>query len=494
MKHAGLLLCVSLASLLLAGAVAPQDEPPKPSPPEAKPEGKPEGKPETAPAKRETMRIELKLDGTFEPAERHVVLVKTQAWQGEMPVAKIATHGAKVKKGDVLLQIDGAKLHEAVAAAGIELASARVQLDRVTGEIKLAAAGDALQKERVEREAKQAAERLKYFTDVEMQLELKELDLSKMWSEDSIADQKEELDQIEKMYKSEELTNATRDIVLKRAQRYLERTKTRYDIFMKRYDRIRSYDMPRQLEEWQLAARERAHGLESWSKTSPIQRADRETNLARQTAAVRQQEENLAKLRKDEAALTVAAPADGVVWYGQFEGGSWQGVEEALKNLKVGEKVQANQPILTLVPGELCVKTAVAEDRLGDLPPGTEAKVTPVAFPDLALTGKSLAPVLVGARKGEAFDTRFNLAAGDPRLVPGLKAKILVRVAELKDVVTVPAGAVSEEDGKKVVKVVEGGKPVAREVSVGRTNGDRTEIKSGVKEGEQVVIGGDTKQ
>ncbi|HEU4339656.1 MAG TPA: hypothetical protein VFS19_06270, partial [Planctomycetota bacterium] len=377
--------------------------------------------------------------------------------------------------------------------AGIELASAKVQLDRVTEDIKLAAAGDALQKERVERNARDSAERLKYYTDVEMAMDLQELELSRLWMEDSIADQQEELDQIEKMYKSEELTNATRDIVLKRAQRSLERSKIRRDMFATRYKRMKSHDIPRQLEEWTLAARETAHGLESWTKTSPIQKADRETNLARSTTAVRQQEENLAKLKKDEAALTVSAPADGVVWYGQFEGGSWQGVEEGLKNLKIGEKVQANQPLLTVVSG-LCVKSAVAEDRLTDLPPGTEARITPVAFPDLVMTGKSRDPMLVGMRKGDAFDTRFDfLGERDDRLVPGLKAKILVKVAVLKDVVTVPSTAVTEEDGKKFVKVMEGGKPVSREVTVGRVNGDRTEVKSGVKEGEDVVVVGDSK-
>jgi multidrug efflux pump subunit AcrA (membrane-fusion protein) len=52
---------------------------------------------------------------------------------------------------------------------------------------------------------------------------------------------------------------------------------------------------------------------------------------------------------------------------------------------------------------------------------------------------------------------------------------------------------VSEEDGKKVVKVLEAGKPVAREVTVGRSSGDRTEIKSGLKEGESVVLPGESK-
>ncbi len=181
------------------------------------------------------------------------------------------------------------------------------------------------------------------------------------------------------------------------------------------------------------------------------------------------------------------------MYYGQFDGGSWQGVEEAQKNLKVGEKVSANQALMTVVPAELCVKTAVSEDKIAEVPAGTEAQVTPVAWPDLNLSAKAGAPVLVGARKGEGFDTRFELAAGDARLVPGLKAKIVVVIADLKDVVTVPSGAVTEESGKKYVKVVEAGKPVQREVGVGKTNGERTEIKSGLKEGEEVMMGKDGK-
>src|SRR5688500_7984885 len=108
----GLLPGAALVALLLAGLRAPQDEPCK-----SAAEAKPEARFGAAPGRGATMRTELKLDGAFEPAERHVVQVKTQAWQGEMPVVKLAAHGAKVKKGDVLLQIDTAKLHEAIAAA-----------------------------------------------------------------------------------------------------------------------------------------------------------------------------------------------------------------------------------------------------------------------------------------------------------------------------------------------------------------------------------------
>ncbi|HKS17017.1 MAG TPA: HlyD family efflux transporter periplasmic adaptor subunit [Planctomycetota bacterium] len=487
-----LALAVPLVMLLAAGS--PQETPPAPKPlPVAPPEVTPVEVHETTPAKRETLKIELKLDGTFEPAARHVVLIKTQSWQGDMPILKVAAHGSKVKKGETLLQIDPAKLKEAVASAELDLGSAKTQHDRLTEEIKLAAEGEALQKERLERDAADSAERAKYFSEVEMALDLKDLEMGLQWMEDSIADQKEELEQIEKMYKSEELTNATRDIVLKRARRQVERSKARLESFLVRFQRAKSYDFPRALEQNKLEVRERAYALDAWRKTSPIQKLEREANLARAKANLRQQEENLAKLKKDESALTVTAPADGTSWYGQFDGGSWSGVEEALKNLKVGEKVSANQPLMTVVPSELCVKTAVAEDKIADVGPGTEAQVTAVAFPDLALTGKASPPVLIGQRKGDAFDTRFDLATVDPRIVPGLKAKLTVLVVELKDVVTVPTAAITEESGKKFVKVLESGKAVQREVGVGRTNGERTEIKTGLKEGEEVVTGKDGK-
>ena len=479
MKLVALAVSAVLVSSL-AGAGPAQDGSPKPESPKG----------ETAVAKRENLRVELKLEGTFEPAERHAIQVKTAAWTGELTVAKVAAHGAKVKKGETILQIDSAKLGEAIAAAENELVAARAQFDRTAEEVRMAAAGDALQRERIERDAREVSERLKHFTDVDMDLALKEAEMGVQWQQDSIADQKEEIEQLEKMYKSEELTSATADIVLKRAQRNFKRSQDRLEMSLKRLQRTKTYDIPQQLEQLRFDEREKTHALEMYRKTAPLQKVEREANLTRAKANLKQQEENLAKLRKDEPALAVAAPADGVVWYGQFEGGGWSNVEEALKNLRVGEKVQAQQPIMTLVTGDLCVKTAVAEDKLADVPAGTEAQVSPVAFPETSLGAKSRAPVLVGARKGEAFDTRFDLAAGDPRLVPGLKAKLTVVVAELKDVITGPAAAVTEEASRKFVKVIEGGKPVPREVTTGRTSGEKIEVKSGLKEGEEVVLGG----
>src|SRR5262245_46512779 len=98
----------------------PVQEPPKPVPVPAQPQEK---LGESAIAKKTNLRIEFTLDGMFEPSERHAIQVKLEAYQGELLVSKIASHGQAVKQGDVILVVDPGKFREALEAAELGLAS-----------------------------------------------------------------------------------------------------------------------------------------------------------------------------------------------------------------------------------------------------------------------------------------------------------------------------------------------------------------------------------
>lgn len=70
-----------------------------------------------------------------------------------------------------------------------------------------------------------------------------------------------------------------------------------------------------------------------------------------------------------------------------------------------------------------------------------------------------------------------------------LGSNLIVEIAaEKRKALTLPQEAVREEQGKSHVFVVEKGKAVRREVKVGISDGDRLEIRSGVKPGETVVL------
>lgn len=476
----------ALAVPLLALAFV-QDPTPQPPPP------KEDAKPETVAVRKDTLRIEADLDGLFEPSDRHVVEIKPEGYQGDLVVVSAVPHGAPVKKGDVLLQIDSAKYAEAVAAAKVELQGARTALVRAEEDQRLSEVGEALQIDRLEKQSKDSTDQLKWFQETGMNLELKSAEDRLVYMQDWVSDQEEELAQLEKMYKSEELTNATAEIVVRRAKRNLNRMKQAVEMYRTQLDRFRSFELPVQLEGLRMTVRESAHQADVLKKAAPHNKTEKDLAVQRARAALKQAEETVAKLTKDEKMFTVAAAADGTVWHGAYENGAWSHVEENARILKPGEKLQAGQPLMTLVPSGLVVATSIAEANVGDFMPGRAVQVKAVAFPDLALEGKAESLKLVGARQGENFFVRVVLASSDARLVPGLKAKVHIVFAELKDVLVIPASAVREEKGKKFVKIPGKEKPSDREVSLGRTAGDQVEVKSGLKEGEEILADGAAK-
>ena len=69
-----------------------------------------------------------------------------------------------------------------------------------------------------------------------------------------------------------------------------------------------------------------------------------------------------------------------------------------------------------------------------------------------------------------------------------MSAKVEVFVNRLADVVYVPVQAVTSAEKKQVCYVANGGSPERRVVEVGEFNDEFIEIKSGLKEGERVLL------
>jgi RND family efflux transporter MFP subunit len=76
------------------------------------------------------------------------------------------------------------------------------------------------------------------------------------------------------------------------------------------------------------------------------------------------------------------------------------------------------------------------------------------------------------------------------KLRPGIYAYATVIVEEHTDVLTIPTTAVLTEKDKASCFVVAGGKAVRRTIKTGLSDGTRTEITSGLEEGEVVVKAG----
>ncbi|MFZ0034385.1 MAG: hypothetical protein WAK60_05300, partial [Sedimentisphaerales bacterium] len=70
----------------------------------------------------------------------------------------------------------------------------------------------------------------------------------------------------------------------------------------------------------------------------------------------------------------------------------------------------------------------------------------------------------------------------------GMTAKVEIVIEELKNVISVPIQTVVNQQGKKVCYVMASKVPKQREVETGLFNDNFVEIKSGLVEGEQVLL------
>jgi HlyD family secretion protein len=88
----------------------------------------------------------------------------------------------------------------------------------------------------------------------------------------------------------------------------------------------------------------------------------------------------------------------------------------------------------------------------------------------------------------KVYPTTIKIDGEHDWLRPGMSAEVEILVDRLQDVVYVPLQAVSYFDDKRVVYVNRGGQPEMREVEIGTFSDSFIEIRSGLQDGEEVLL------
>jgi multidrug efflux pump subunit AcrA (membrane-fusion protein) len=442
---------------------------------------------DTTAVARGTIIATVEVDGYLEPIDPVEVRIRPESYQGDLKVKSVVNHGATVHSGDVILSIDPTELQRQIAEADNALTNAKANLAKAEADDYLGEQADALALEQARTELANAEGSLKWWEEVDGKQMLTMAELSTRNSKANVEDQNDELEQLRKMYKTEELTNATADIVVKRALRQLEQSKIMAGISELREGKVKNFDYLTSRQRLVFSIESEKQQLAALKAAQEQQRILRKTAVASARMVVDKADKKVNELRADLEAMTVHAPSEGVVYFGQISNGSWQ--NSGPKAIRVGEKAQAGQVVMTLVrPGKLRLIADIPEAKLNWLAQGSEARVVPVALPEATVTARcaDVSPTPSGRDGGQGFQARFDLPSADPKLLPGMKASVRIDAGTVSDVLVIPAGAVS----KGRVKVKEDGKEVWRDVVTGKSDGDNVEIKQGLKEGELVVTKG----
>jgi len=194
------------------------------------------------------------------------------------------------------------------------------------------------------------------------------------------------------------------------------------------------------------------------------------------------------------ASRVVTAPVSGVIMRPVLPR------EKAGRLIDTGSMADENDILMAVgnLKG-LTVRATVDEVDVGRIHVGQPVTVTGEAFEDIALTG-TVTAIASEARSGAGdkplFDVRIAIpaigASERERIRPGMSATLAVTIYENTNALMAPVEAVfSTPDGYAVrVRDSESGQVRPVPVVTGMTTLDAVEILEGLKEGDEIVIGG----
>jgi RND family efflux transporter MFP subunit len=160
-------------------------------------------------------------------------------------------------------------------------------------------------------------------------------------------------------------------------------------------------------------------------------------------------------------------------------------------NVHVGELVGGFNPLATVADlTALEIAADIDEIDVANVQVGQSVQVRFDAFPGETFSGKltRLFPAASTLRGTTTYAAVVDFDAKDSKVRPGMGANLKIQTVEKPGVLLVPNRALKNVGARKAVRVVAPGEPRDVIVETGATDGNETEIVSGVNEGDQVQL------
>ena len=201
----------------------------------------------------------------------------------------------------------------------------------------------------------------------------------------------------------------------------------------------------------------------------------RERDIALLQAEVEFKEIDVEMLQARIEQARLPAPFAGVVRYADGE---------------VGQMIAEYAPVMGLAdPDALEVRSALPSDEdLPKLRPGQSVAIRFRDYPQREVIGRliQVATPNSAARADEGLPVRVEFAADDMELEIGALADMRIVVERKENVLTIPNAAIHSYFNRRYALVKEGESTVEVDVTLGVTDGERTEVVAGLEENEQV--------
>jgi len=397
----------------------------------------------------------------------------------------------------VLFKFDDKKINEAISDLELEQRLSELAILRAEEELPRMEKSLKMDFDDAERGNREAKEDFARYNEIDRPMFVKSAEFMLKYYNFNLDYEKDELEQLEKMYKADDLTEDTEEIVLKRQRNsveFAEFSLENANINSEEMLKIRIPRMDIQIKNsLERAALALARAQTALSLDLNRARYEQEQRKKARTKSL----DRHAKLLADRDLMEIKSSADGLVFYGQEANGRWAETPTLINKYKPHSNVSPGSILATIVEQRpLYITSQVDEAKRPDVTDGQKAKVALPAEGTDRVPGdvKSISPIPVAPGK---FEINFNIEQDKipDWIVPGMSCKVQVNTYDKADALVVPTKAVhydKDDPDEHYVWLVdpddEEAKPERRVVKVGKKKGEEIEIVKGLKKDDVISL------
>jgi len=440
--------------------------------------------------KRGPLRISVTESGTIKAREQ--VILKSGV-EGRTSILTLVAEGTRVKKGDLLVELDASRLLDSKVDQEIRVQN--VEAAFISAEENLAV---------VENQAQSDIDK------AELAVDFAKLDMKK-YLDPNNGEYRNELDAVRARIKlfQEELTRANdrldwsrrlyeekyiSQMELKADELAASRRKTDVELERNSLSFLETFTYERRVKQLKSDVKQADMALERTRRKAKADVKQAEANFKAKESEDNRQKDKLKKIDEQIVKTKIYAPAGGLVIYATSAArGHWRSSTEPLAE---GQEVRERQELIYLPIGaSVKAEVDIHESSLKKVRKGLPAIISVDALPGKSFLGSvaHIAPLPDATSMWmnpdlKVYNTEIYLDDNDDTLRTGMSCKAEIIVEQYKDAIYVPVQAVLRVGGETTVFVVNGKDYEPRKVEIGLDNNRMVRIMNGLGEGEIVLL------
>jgi HlyD family secretion protein len=433
--------------------------------------------------------LTININETGSITNRDKIILKSEV-PGTVSILSLIDEGTRVAQGDLLIELDSSDLKDQRDQQQITVLNSEASLIQARENLAVQKNEAQAQIEKAQFERTVARSDLKKYTEGDYPQDLAQAQAQITLAREDLQRASEKLTWSKRLAGEGYITGTELDA----DEAAVNRAKLDLELAEGRLTLLKEHTYTRRMLELDSAIRQAELALERVKRKARADVVQAEASLqARQSEHTRKQEQ-LATINERIANCRITAPQDGVVVYATTGQWSWRGNTEPLAK---GQEVRHRQELLYLPTDDtVMAEIKIHESVLRKVEIGQPARITVDAMPGEVFHGQvgriSLYPDGMSVFMNpdlKVYSTDVYIDQGDvSKLRAGMGCRVEIIVEELPDAMYLAVQCVVRLEGKPVVYIPGPDDPVPVAVTIGLDNGRMIHIKSGLIEGQEVLL------